>query len=160
MIRFMAAIDQKRGIADDHGIPWHGKLPTDIQYYHEKIKGFDTIMGYGMYIELSKPLVNPMNYVASQHGTQLRDGFVLVEDAHKFIEDFPKDIWVLGGAGLFASTIDLADELYLTKIDADFNCTKFFPAYEHDFTLVSQTPPQVENGLTFSFTVYKRNGQK
>ena len=156
MIRFMAAIDEKRGLADDHGIPWRGKLPTDIRYYHQKIKGFDTIMGYGMYMELSKPLVNQTNYVATRRSTELRDGFIIVDDARKFLIEFAKDIWVLGGAGLFASTLDLADELYLTRIDADFHCTKFFPEFEKDFVLKSRSELKTENDITFCFEVWRK----
>ncbi len=156
MIRFIAAIDSKRGIADEHGIPWHGKIPTDVRYYHQKIKGFTTIMGYGMYTELSKPLVNPTNYVASQRGTTLRDGFILVEDAVTFLRNATADVWVLGGAVLFASTFDLADELYITQLTANFNCTKFFPSFESDFTLIRRGEDLSENGVTFRFEVWKR----
>jgi len=157
MIRFIAAIDQKHGIADDHGIPWQGKLSTDVKYYHDKIKTGTLLMGYGLYKELSHPYPGGINFVATSKHETLRDGFEPVADARAFLQKAQGDVWNLGGAALFASTIDLADELYLTKIEADFNCTKFFPEYEHNFTLVSQTPSQVENGLTFTFTVYKRS---
>lgn len=156
MIRCMAAVDSKLGIADEHGVPWQGKLPTDIRYLHDMIRGHDTIMGYGFYKELKKPFVNPTNYVATRSGKKLRDGFIAVADAHKFLETFPRDIWNLGGAILFASTIDLADELYLTRVEGDFHCTKFFPAFEDQFVLQSSTEPQSENGITFHFEIWRR----
>ena len=156
MIRFIAAIDNKRGVADDHGIPWQGRLPTDVKYYHEKIRGTVTLMGYGMYTELSQPLVNHVNYVASKRGTKLREGFILVEDAEDFLKSAKSDVWVLGGAALFTSTLHLADELYLTQIDADFSCTKFFPKFADKFKLSSQTESLSENGLNFRFQVWQR----
>lgn len=156
MIRCIAAIDSRRGVADEHGIPWQDKIPSDVSYYHEKIKGYPTIMGYGMYAELSKPLVNPTNYVASKRGTKLRDGFVLVEDAVKFLQNAKDDVWVLGGAALFASTLQLADELYLTQLDGDFNCTKFFPEFKDQFVLAEQSEPITENDTTFCFQTWRR----
>jgi dihydrofolate reductase len=157
MIRFIAAIDSKRGVADEHGIPWLGKIPSDVHYYHKQVEGFTTLIGYGMYLELKKPLVNPINYVASKRDTKLRDGFILAEDAVEFLQKHTEDVWVLGGAALYASTIHLADELYLTRLDADFKCTKFFPEFEQEFSLTTQSDPITENGITYTFQVWKRN---
>jgi dihydrofolate reductase len=157
MIRFIAAIDAKRGIADEHGLPWQGRLPTDVHYYHEKIKTGAILMGYGLYVELGKPYPGRINYVATANVDEpLRDGFEPVADAHRFLEQTTGDVWNLGGAILFTSTLDLADELYITKLEEDFNCTKFFPEYEQDFEMVSTSEPMEENGIHFRFTVYKR----
>jgi dihydrofolate reductase len=29
MIRLIAAVDSQRGVANEHGIPWQGKVPMD-----------------------------------------------------------------------------------------------------------------------------------
>jgi dihydrofolate reductase len=156
MIRFIAAIDSKQGIADDHGIPWQGRLPTDVKYYHEKIKDVDNIMGFGLYKELSKPYPNRKNYVATtKENPDLRPGFEPVYDAVQFLRETKDDIWNLGGALLFANTLYLADELYITQLDQDFNCTKFFPEFKDKFEKVSETKPQTENGITFTFQVWR-----
>lgn len=156
MIKFIAAIDIKHGMANDHGIPWQGKLPTDVAYFRNKTNNSSVLMGYATYKELSKPFPNRQNYVATSSGEVLRTGFERVNDARKFIGDALQDIWVIGGAGLFASTIDLADELHLTQLDTDFRCTKFFPEFEHDFVLSDHTEPKVENDITYQFQVWKR----
>lgn len=159
MIRFIAAIDSKRGIADEHGIPWQGKIPSDVHYYHGKIKAMPgtMLMGYGLYKELSKPYEGGTNYVAIKDQAEpLRDGFEPVTDAVEFLKNVQGDAWNLGGALLFQSTFELADELYLTKLGGDFGCTKFFPEYEDKFEQVSQSDPITENGITFRFTVWKR----
>lgn len=157
MIRFIAAIDKKYGLADEHGIPWQGRLPSDVKYYHDKIRGTTTLIGYGMYKELRKPLVNKVNYVASSRDATLKAGFILVQDAEAFLKAAENDVWVLGGAALFKSTLHLADELYLTRIDADFSCTKFFPAFESEFIRSEVSASNVENGLTFKFEVWQRS---
>lgn len=156
MIRFIAAIDNRRGIADEHGIPWHGRIPTDVKYYHDKIRTGIILMGYGLYKELSKPYADGVNYVATtDRHVQLREGFEPVYDGREFLKNAKGDVWNVGGAALFSSTIDLADELYLTQLEGDFRCTKFFPQYEHDFELVSKSEPITENGITFRFTVWR-----
>lgn len=157
MIRFIAAIDDKYGIADDNGIPWQGKIPGDVDYYHRKITSGGTIlMGYGLYLVLSKPYPGGINHVASRKDEELSEGFELVKDARKFQIETQGDIWNLGGAGLYASTIDQADELYLTRVNGDYNCTKFFPRFEDKFVLKSREEPASENGITYHFEVWVR----
>lgn len=157
MIRCIAALDEKRGIADEHGIPWQGKVPGDVAYYHDKIKSGTLLMGYGLYRELSKPYPGGVNYVATRETSEkLREGFSPVADAREFLQKTGGDIWNLGGALLFASTLDLADELYLTRLAGDFHCTKFFPAFEDEFERFSQSEAVTENGVTYRFEVWRR----
>jgi len=156
MIRAIVAIDTKRGLADDHGIPWQGQLPTDVKYYRDKIYTADILMGYGLYKELSKSQGPFTNYVATSSDESLKSGFQKVTDARKFLQEASGDVWNTGGAALFASTFDLVDELYITQLDQDFHCTKFFPEYKDAFQMVSETKPQTENGITFTFQIWHR----
>jgi dihydrofolate reductase len=157
MIRFIAAIDEKQGIADNHGIPWRGKIPGDIKFYHEKLQTGLILMGYGVYKELTKLMASRTNYVAiGGEDVTLREGFEPITDAHKFLEEAKEDVWNIGGALLFASTLDLADELYITQLEGDFHCTKFFPAFKNQFILISESEPQEENGIRYTFQVWKR----
>lgn len=156
MIRFIAALDKNKGIADDHGIPWQGKVPTDVAYFREKTLHGTIMMGTGWYNEQEKPLPERRNIVASSKPIKIREGFEQVTDAREFLKNTPDDIWVGGGAGLFASTLDLADELYLTRLQTDFQCTKFFQEFEDRFELRSETDPLIENGVTFTFQLWVR----
>jgi len=161
VIRFIAALDNKQGIANEHGIPWQGKLPTDVAYFRRKTIHGSVMMGQGWYVEQKKPLSERRNLVATSNPEPLRPGFERVSDARAFLEQakaYKQDIWVGGGAGLFASTLDLADELYLTHIQADFHCAKFFPNFKDRFELRTESKPQTENDITFSFQVWQRKG--
>ncbi len=155
MIRFIAAIDSKRGLANSKGIPWQGKLPTDVTYFRQKTLGGIIMMGHGWYVEQKLPLPDRRNLVASSSLHEVRPGFELVDDARKYLEKTQADVWVGGGAALFTNTLDLADELYLTRIEADFHCTKFFPSFEQDFVLIEQSEQQTESGITFHFEIWK-----
>jgi len=156
MIYFVVAIDEKRGMANDHGIPWQGKIPSDVKHYHDLIKGHDILMGLATYNEFAKPMPGQNNYVISDSDQPLRDGFIEVRDLDSFVKEHSKDLCIIGGAGVFAQTITQADELYLTRLDADFKCTKFFPEFEQDFKLAEQSDPITENGITFKFEKWVR----
>ena len=51
MIRFIAALDKNLGIADNHGIPWLGRLPIDEKYFRDKTIDGNLLMGYGEYLK-------------------------------------------------------------------------------------------------------------
>lgn len=156
MIRFIVAVDEKRGMANDHGIPWAGKIPSDVEYFRDLTKHATVLMGYGTYVEFDKPLSLRRNLVATTKDEQLRPGFKPVHDAIKFLKEATENIWVIGGAGLFQSTLPLADELHITQLEGDFHCTKLFPEYEQSFICFSQSEPITENDITFRITVWRR----
>lgn len=156
MIRAIAALDSKRGIADDNGIPWQGKIPTDVKYFRDMTENSAVMMGYGWYVEQKLPLPNRRNLVAIDFPEELREGFERVDDAREFLQNSDFDVWVGGGAGLFESTLDLIDELYITQLDQEFSCTKFFPEFTSLFELASESEPITENDITYSFQVWKR----
>ncbi len=154
MIRCIVAIDEKRGLADDKGIPWD--LPTDRRYFREKTEHGVVFMGYNTYLTLHGPLSDRRNIVVNQRQVPVRDGFEIVTDPIEFLKNTTEDIWHIGGAGLLKDTLQFCDELYITHVEGDFHCTKFLPAYEQDFELAWQSEPLVENNTRFTFAIYKR----
>lgn len=154
MIRFIAAIDQKHGLAKNGHQPWH--LPTDEKYFLDQTQKFGgvVVMGHTTYTAIGHPLVERRNIVLSRTPQVIR-GVEVMTDVQEALQAAP-DIWVIGGAVIFEHTLSAADELYLTHIDADFDCDQFFPAYTNQFELVSQSSLQHENGLDFTFCVYKK----
>lgn len=156
MIRFIAAMDSKQGIANEHGIPWQGKVPTDVKQFRDKTIHGNVMMGSGWYKEQAKPLPERRNLVATSSPEPLRAGFEKVPDAREYLKNAKEDIWVGGGAALFASTLDLADELYLTQLQGDWQCTKFFPEYKDKFTMVQESEPVTENNITYTFQLWRK----
>jgi dihydrofolate reductase len=163
--RLIAAIDRNRGIADDSGIPWQGRIPSDSHYFVDQTSTGTIVMGYRTYAELSAPLGQSPNLVAVRAGSSppLRAGFVPVVDLEPVLGHGPGTdaqgvVWIIGGAGLFAQSMPFADELYLTRLEADFTCTKFFPEFESDFHLLDSQPPLSENGIEFQFQIWRRDG--
>jgi dihydrofolate reductase len=154
MIRFIAAIDSNRGIADDNGIPWN--LPADKKFFVDETKKGIILMGKGTYLEFKKPMHGRTNYVATYSDEPLLPGFVAVHDVPAFYKQYEGEVINnIGGAGLFGSTLDYADELIITQLEADFNCTKFFPPFKDKFQLINRSEPIQENGVAYYFEIWK-----
>jgi dihydrofolate reductase len=142
MIRAIAAIDDKLGLATDDGIPW--SVPADVVHFRAETAAVDVLMGYATYAEFDHPMPDRVNYVATGRGAALRQGFLPVADVGSFLAGgHSGDIWIIGGAMLYATTLAVTDELHLTRVQGDFDCTKFFPSFEATFDLVGETatPP-------------------
>jgi dihydrofolate reductase len=154
MIKFIAAIDEKRGLANDEGIPWD--LPKEGKYFTDQISSGLILMGLGTYRELKEPFHNRTNHVATRSRQKLRHGFEIVTDTNAFLDNAKDDVWVIGGAQLFASTLKKADKLYITQLEGDFNCTKFFPEFREHFELQESSQPQLEKGVTYRFEIWRR----
>lgn len=157
MIFAIVAVDLKNGIATDAGIPWD--LPGDRRYFRRQISGKTVLMGYGVYAELDEPLPGCRNLVATTKIEPLRDGFEPVTEAEAYLQtaqNAKQEVWIIGGAGLYASTIDYVDTVYLTQIASDFSCSKFFPDISHTFKRISASPDYQENGIEYHFEIWKR----
>ncbi len=161
MIRLIAAMDANRGIAGDHGIPWQGRLPTDAKYFRDQTEVGAIVMGFGTYSEFSQPIHHRTNFVLAREGTPLRPGFAAVADLEAFFAGRAHEVvWVVGGAGLYAQSIASADELYVTQLEAEFECTKFFPEFDGEFTEMADGPPRFENDIPFRFQIWQRNAER
>jgi dihydrofolate reductase len=159
MIRLIAANDSRRGIATDSGIPW--KLPGDTAYFEEKTATGVILMGWATYKEFAAPLHDRENFVLTADSAPLRTGFRAVGSLDQLVAAHPdEDIWVVGGATVYAETIAEADELLLTQVVGNFHCTKFFPPYQAEFRLATQGDDRQEGGITYRFETWQRLASK
>ncbi len=155
MIRLIAAIDSRRGIATDSGIPW--TLPGDSAYFRQKTSSGLIVMGRATYEEFAAPLHDRENFVLSTTSRSLRDGFQVVTSLDGLVAAHPgEDVWVIGGAAVYAETIGHADELLLTQVTGDFGCTKFFPPYEATFRLATTSDDHHDGETRYRFETWQR----
>lgn len=155
MIRLIAAIDQKRGIAKGGVQPWY--IPTDEKYFLDQTSkwGGEVLMGSKTYEVIGHPLAGRKNYILSRDAISVNGGEV-VSDLDVFLKGFGRDLWVIGGASVFEQALPYADELYITHIQADFGCDKFFPEFNETFMPFGEDELQTENGFIFQFCVYTK----
>ncbi|MFI5270823.1 MAG: dihydrofolate reductase [Candidatus Saccharimonadales bacterium] len=160
MIRIIAAIDEKRGLAKDGVQPI--LIPSDLAYFREKTftYGGNVLVGKNTYLKdfHARPLKGRNLFVLSSSLVQT-EGIAVVKDIPELLSIIGNtDLWVAGGAGVFKQFVEqnIADELYLTEIEKDFKCDQFFPEYKGKYKLKSSSETQHEEGVTFSQKVYQR----
>lgn len=156
MIRHIAAVDGSRGIAKNGQIPWN--LPADGKYFWDMTAkyGGRVLMGYRTFEAMKRPMAGRENYIATRRKDNYVHGASAVHDLDMFLNNFKEDLWIIGGSEIYTQTLQRADELYITEIDAEFSCDRFYPPYKEQFELSSQSPTYYENGLNYRFCVYAR----
>jgi dihydrofolate reductase len=158
MIRDIAAIDDRLGLATDTGIPWH--VPADVEHFRTMTASSKVLMGYATYTEFENPMPGRTNYVATRRTAELREGFIPIADLSSFLPGYAgsDDLWIIGGAKVYEVTLDSVQELVLTRVKGDFGCTKFFPPFDTTFSLVTdEAPPPVEGVPAIRFQTWRRN---
>lgn len=136
----IVATDNKNGIGRDNELPWH--YPEDLKYFSKttKCKGLNmnaVVMGRKTYESIGKALPQRVNYVLSRSlkRENVDKQINLFDDFEELLKDLEKnkfnECWIIGGAeiyNLFLEKSDLISEIYITKINKDYNCDTFFPA--------------------------------
>lgn len=150
MIRLIAAIDNKRGLAKDGALPWD--LPDDWRFFREHTKGQGGIvlMGRKTFDAIGRPLPDRRNIILSKKTNSI-PGIETVNDLS--ILNTLSNVWIIGGEAVYKQTITLADELYLTHIEDDFQCDQFFPDYSKLFIQNWRSEIKEQNGVKFWYEI-------
>lgn len=162
MISLIVAIDNKRGIGKDNKIPWN--IPEDLKRFKKLTLGHAIIMGRKTFESIlsyiGKPLPNRTNIVVTRNPDFKANGIIITDSLeaalNKAKEIEKKEIFIIGGAEIFGQTIDIADRLYLTKVEGDYDCDTFFPKYESSFTKVLYEENRESNGIKYRFLDLER----
>jgi dihydrofolate reductase len=141
-----------RVIGKDGKIPWH--IPEDFQWFRKATTGQAILMGRKTYESLGRPLPNRRNLVVT-HAKELGEGIEIVASLETFRpEEYPCDVWVIGGAEIYRQMLGRCEDLYLSIIPRVVEGDTFFPDFESDFELAETTLKHPE----FEVRRYRRKG--
>ena len=67
-----------------------------------------------------------------------------------------EDVYIIGGASIYAQTLPYVDKVLLTKVNADGGAEVFFPNVDEnpDFECVNQGTPMMDGDIEIRFTTY------
>lgn len=134
MIRIIAAMSKNNVIGRDNKLIW--SLPDDLKRFKELTMGHYIIMGRKTYESIGKPLPGRKNIVISRNPNLKIKGVEIFSDILKAIEYTNNNCFIIGGSEIYKQTIDLADFLYLTIINANLNGDSYFPQIDSSWILV------------------------
>lgn len=146
-------------IGANNALPWH--LPEDLAHFKRQTLGAPVVMGRKSWDSLPprfRPLPGRTNIVVTrqsdwqaegaQRAGSLQEAFALAGDV--------SELWVIGGAQIYAEAEPLAQRAVVTEIAQDFEGDAFAPTLGPAWRETARESHIAASGLPFAFVTYER----
>jgi len=140
-------------------LPWH--LPEDLAHFKRTTLGCPVIMGRKTWDSLPpkfRPLPGRANVVITRQDDWCVDG-VLTADSLQTAMDLcasQPDVWVIGGAQIYAQALPLASTVEVTEIELEVEGDAFAPPLGSEWTSTRRESHVSTTGVAFHFVTYAR----
>jgi dihydrofolate reductase len=156
-ITLIVAAAENGVIGKDGTIPW--RIADDLKRFKAMTMGCPIVMGRKTWDSLpKKPLPGRTNIVVTRQADWTAEGAVTahsLEDAIAKAGD-ADEIFVIGGAEIYAAAMPLANCIELTEVHADFDGDAVLPPLEGEWDETGREGHQTEDGLYYSFVTLER----
>lgn len=158
-ISIIVAVAKNNVIGKDNQLIWH--LPADMKFFKGKTSGHTIITGrknYESIPEKFRPLPNRVNIVITRQQDYNAPGSFVVNSLEQAIEKAKQnndnEIFIIGGAQIYAQSIGLVDKMYVTKIDHEFDGDAFFPDIDYaKWKVSSEVKHTADEKNIYDFTI-------
>ncbi len=125
-------MDENRLIGRDGDLPW--RLPNDLAHFKRTTMGKPILMGRKTWESLGRPLPGRRNLVLTRDVGRRAEGADVVStlDAAALACDSADEIMVIGGAQIYALTLEKASRLFITHVHASIEGDTWFPVLNWD----------------------------
>ena len=158
MVSIIVAIAQNGVIGDKNALLWH--IKEDMRFFRTTTSGHAVIMGRKTFESLgSRPLPKRTNIVITRAERTFEGALTSrsIEEAVAMAKD-DEEIFIIGGAQIYAEALNIADRLYITRVEHDYKGDTSFPDIDYSrWRLVSEE--RYERGeeypYGFAFLMYE-----
>lgn len=162
VLAIIAAVARNGVIGADGRLPW--RLPADLRHFKMLTSGHAVIMGRRTWDSLGRPLPNRQNIVVTRQAALVLEGAAVAHslgDALGRVQLAPP-AFCIGGGELYREALDVADTVYLTEIEGEFDGDVTFPQLATPQWLeVARERPSDDAaaGPRYAFVTYRRRGE-
>jgi dihydrofolate reductase len=159
IVCIIVAVDKNRAIGNKGKIPWH--LPADFAYFKKVTGKRPIIMGRRTHESIGRILPGRKNIViSSQKEYQPLSGGFLAKNLKEALKIAGRGrVFIIGGAQVYEEALPLAERIYATLINAEFEGDTFFPKLspkEWKETIQKIHQADKENPYWFVWKLYER----
>lgn len=126
-ISIIVAMASNRAIGQNNQMPWH--LSADLKKFKKITMGSPILMGRKTFESIGHPLPGRRNIIISRNKHYQQKDCDVFNNVEKAMSACEKndEIFIIGGASIYESTLSRANFLYLTQIHKKFDGDTFFP---------------------------------
>ena len=146
-------------IGKDNALPWH--LPEDMARFKSLTAGCPVIMGRKTWDSLPpkfRPLPGRRNIVVTRQPDWSAAGAERASSLGEALAlgDTAAELWVIGGAQIYAEALPLAQRVAATEIARDYEGDAWAPTLDAAWHETARESHTSVNGLPFSFVTLER----
>jgi dihydrofolate reductase len=150
---------ENRVIGRANALPWH--LPADLKRFKTLTMGHSVILGRRTFDAIGKVLPGRRWIVLTRDPAWQRPEVEVAHDLERALEALAgePEVFVAGGAQVYAQALPLADRIYLTTVHADIDGDARFPALDASrWRLVDDERHEADerHPFAYSFQRYER----
>jgi dihydrofolate reductase len=167
VIALVLAVASNGVIGKNNDLPWP-RLKGDMKFFRDLTMGGVVVMGSNTWRSLPKRLDGRINIVVSRTGSADGADRVIrgIDEIPLLAEDYPgQDIFIIGGASIYAPTARMADTAFVTRIEREYDgdAVVDLPALLSGMRLSGSRPAPLEpdHSLpTMTFETYRRSSAR
>ncbi len=156
-------------IGADGGLPWH--LPEDLKHFRSLTTGHAIVMGRRTWESIGRALPGRRSIVVTR-GAQRRfegaeaaasldEALAIAARPNADASIATDEVFVIGGAQLFAAALPLAGRAVVTEIDRDCDGDTHFDALDsRSWNVVQRSEHRAGDGTRFAIVDYRRAGDR
>jgi dihydrofolate reductase len=146
-------------IGRNNTLPWH--LPEDLAHFKQHTTGCPVIMGRKTWDSLPprfKPLPGRTNLVLTRDENWNENGCHRFNDLNEALQSLKQqpDVWIIGGAQIYALALPLAQRLVVTEIDVEVEGDAFAPILGPEWKESGRQRHVSATGIPYSFVTFLR----
>jgi dihydrofolate reductase len=158
-ISIIVAMAKNRVIGANNALPWH--LSADLKRFKALTMGHHIIMGRKTFESIGRILPGRTSVIVTHNRGLLAEGVVVVNDFESALAQCREDTeaFVIGGEKIFQAALPLADRIYATEIEKNFEGDVYFPALDmQDWRMTEREVQRDESlNLNYAFVTYQRD---
>jgi len=157
-VSLIAAVAENGVIGNANALPW--RLPADLKRFRRLTLGHPIIMGRRSYESIGRPLPERRNIVVTRGAFAAAGCVVACTLADAFAAAAgAAEVFVIGGADVYAQTIARAGRIYVTEVHASVSGDTYFPAFDRrgwQETARERHDADTEHRHAYSFVTLER----
>ena len=158
-LSILVAMAGNRTIGINNTLPW--RCPEDLKHLKALTMGHHIVMGRKTYDSIGRPLPGRTTVVVTRNRDLKIEGCIIAHSLQDAIAASAGDneVFILGGAELYAQALPLVDTLYITEIQQDVAGDAHFPEFDKKQwmeTSREQRRQETPQPLEYHFVTYRR----
>ena len=156
MIKIIVAMSKNRVIGNDNKLIW--KLSSDLKRFKELTTDNSVVMGRKTYESIGKPLPNRRNIIITRQPDYQVDECEIVSSLEEALLITGNDCFIIGGGEIYKQSLPLANKIYLTLVNEEFEGDTQFPEIDSSWVKLSKIDfnSDEKNNHNYSFIEYER----